>query len=385
VLNRLFHLRCPECGGKIEEDDRYCPRCGVDLDAPIEQVILSKEKSAEYLKLAQEWYDQGTDLKDALKYCDLVIQSDPDSTSAYNLRGLILDVLGHIDDAVLAYQNALHIDPTNEDAKSNLADAELELQKRALASNRREKTLLMLIMSFVGIVSIGCFIAGAYLIYKILEPYVGPKATIVLDIDHSFVSNVDRSKLEDEVQILRERSRSFGYQFVFFEMTENAQIIITTPTSVDVELFTKRVLAKGLLEFVDFGATPISPGTTVATDFDSALIQQPNGTKWHTVMTNAQIAESSFSVDSLQKPAVSFILTPEGKDIFVEYTKNNVGKYLGIVLDKVVISCPVVNQPITDGSGIIQGQFSKEEAENLAAYMAIDPLPIPLIVKEVKQ
>ena len=69
-----------------------------------------------------------------------------------------------------------------------------------------------------------------------------------------------------------------------------------------------------------------------------------------------------------------------------QHTTNNVGHYLGIVLDKVVISAPKVKSPITDGSGVISGSFTREQANSLAVYLRVEgPLPIPLKVKQVSE
>ena len=67
-----------------------------------------------------------------------------------------------------------------------------------------------------------------------------------------------------------------------------------------------------------------------------------------------------------------------GADIFAEHTAQNIGTYLAIVLDKVVISAPVIHSAIPDGQGIIQGNFTRESAEELAALMYSAPLPIPI-------
>jgi preprotein translocase subunit SecD len=54
------------------------------------------------------------------------------------------------------------------------------------------------------------------------------------------------------------------------------------------------------------------------------------------------------------------------------------------VVDKRVISTPVINQPITSGSGVISGDFTYETANNLAIQLRYGSLPIPLKVVEVR-
>ena len=70
-----------------------------------------------------------------------------------------------------------------------------------------------------------------------------------------------------------------------------------------------------------------------------------------------------------------------GVQLFGDYTTNNVGKYLAIVLDKRVISSPVINSPITGGSGVISGRFTVPEANALAVQLKYGSLPIPLRIE----
>jgi preprotein translocase subunit SecD len=79
---------------------------------------------------------------------------------------------------------------------------------------------------------------------------------------------------------------------------------------------------------------------------------------------------------------IGFTLTPEGSKTFAEYTTVNVGNFLGIVLDKQVISAPQVEDPITEGQGIISGAFTLESANALAVQLRYGSLPIPLKVVE---
>jgi len=82
--------------------------------------------------------------------------------------------------------------------------------------------------------------------------------------------------------------------------------------------------------------------------------------------------------------AIQFELNSEGADIFSEYTTSNVGNHLGIVLDNTVISAPRVDEPITEGEGIISGAFDLESANALAVQLRYGSLPIPLKVVETR-
>ncbi|MCC7130768.1 MAG: protein translocase subunit SecD, partial [Anaerolineae bacterium] len=76
--------------------------------------------------------------------------------------------------------------------------------------------------------------------------------------------------------------------------------------------------------------------------------------------------------------------SPKGKDVFAAFTSKHVGDILAIVVDKEVISIPSINSPIPDGQGVINGNFSYEEANNLAVQLRYGSLPIPLKVIEVR-
>lgn len=81
-------------------------------------------------------------------------------------------------------------------------------------------------------------------------------------------------------------------------------------------------------------------------------------------------------------PEVAFTLSTQGGRKFAEITQKNVGRHLAIVLDGKVISAPRINGPIPGGSGVITGQFSVQEANDLALLMRAGALPAPLTVIE---
>ena len=92
-------------------------------------------------------------------------------------------------------------------------------------------------------------------------------------------------------------------------------------------------------------------------------------------------AQPSFNNQS-SEPTVSFTLDRLGAQKFGRTTSDNVGKRLAIVLDGKVISAPSINEPITSGSGIISGNFSFQEATDLALLLRSGALPTPLTIVE---
>jgi preprotein translocase subunit SecD len=81
---------------------------------------------------------------------------------------------------------------------------------------------------------------------------------------------------------------------------------------------------------------------------------------------------------------VSFTLNGEGARKFGDATTKLVGRQLAIVLDNRVISAPTVQNAITGGSGVITGNFTADEAKNLAVVLNSGALPVELAREEVK-
>jgi preprotein translocase subunit SecD len=101
---------------------------------------------------------------------------------------------------------------------------------------------------------------------------------------------------------------------------------------------------------------------------------------FHTIMTGAMLVSAQVGRDEGGKPDVLFNLNGEGAKIFADYTSKHINGFLAIILDKKVVSCPTIEGAIPGGSGRISGNFSLEEANQLAIYLTFGSLPIPLKV-----
>jgi preprotein translocase subunit SecD len=92
-------------------------------------------------------------------------------------------------------------------------------------------------------------------------------------------------------------------------------------------------------------------------------------------------AQPSFDQQTGQ-PVVTFRFNSSGARKFADVTSANVGKPFAIVLDNKVISAPVIQTPITGGSGQITGNFTVQSANELAVLLRAGALPAPLTVVE---
>lgn len=377
-------IKCPNCRTELIQRDRFCPHCGIDLEA---QPKKNQEKALSYYERAQFKYDHDVQLSQALTECELALEHDPNFAEAHNLRGLILDALNRPNEAIMAYREAIRLKPGLKEAQANLQDAESEQGPDSPAVAMAEESgsaraglIRLIISTLTGFALLACIAAGYFLFNNYLLPILGPKTELVLVPDVPEGVSVVQADFINAANILTERSRLLGYSQVTFKASSNGTLVGQIPFNVDANELAGQISRIGLLEFVDFGDTRVNTGEEVRTDLESRYLVQVDGEEWHTVMSNGGIG-SAQAIPQNGSYQVGFTLTAEGTRIFAEHTSQNIGKYLGIVLDKVVASEPMIQRPITDGQGVISGNFTRESADELAAILQTKPLPFPVKTK----
>jgi len=99
------------------------------------------------------------------------------------------------------------------------------------------------------------------------------------------------------------------------------------------------------------------------------------------VVTGRELRTARRSQDEYGQANVRFDLQPSAADKFGAFTESHIGTPMAIVLDDRVMSAPVIRARITD-SGVIEGNYSIEEAEDLALVLRAGALPARLIYLE---
>jgi preprotein translocase subunit SecD len=222
---------------------------------------------------------------------------------------------------------------------------------------------------------------------------------------------VSQDQLEVARQIMESRSNALGVSEVTFQTAGTRRLVGEFPGATNVEEVLATIKQTGLLEFVEMLDSPVEEGTRIQTDYGVTATpgstaepttapgatpsaaatpagsaetgENPPAEKiYQTVMTGSALKEVGVTTDQLGRYVVSFTLTPDAAGTFGSYTTAHQGQYLGIVLDKTVISAPVIENPITDGNGQIQGSFTVDTANALAVQLRYGALPIPLGIVE---
>jgi preprotein translocase subunit SecD len=213
---------------------------------------------------------------------------------------------------------------------------------------------------------------------------------VLLEADLPENTQIDQEQIDTAKRIVENRVNGLlGVGEAVVQQAGDRRIVAELPGVADPEQAIATIRGTALLEFVEMGFNPVPQGTIIQTNFsqssDSVPADSQNQTPiFNTVMTGAALSNAMVVADELNRPAISFELTPEGAEIFADFTSNHTGEYLAIVLDKVVISAPVIETPITDGRGQISGSFTYEEANSLAVQLRYGALPIPLKVVETR-
>lgn len=95
-------------------------------------------------------------------------------------------------------------------------------------------------------------------------------------------------------------------------------------------------------------------------------------------ITNATAVWQQNSTTGAREYLVQLEFSDTGKEKFAEATSRLVGQSISIWMDDVMISNPTVNSAITNGEATITGDFTAEEAQDLAAKIRSGALPFAL-------
>lgn len=199
--------------------------------------------------------------------------------------------------------------------------------------------------------------------------------------------------------IVEQRVNGLGLAEPTVQLQGERRMIVELPGVKNPDQAIQTIRSTGQLEFVNLGGVSVRPEdfinttnrpTAVAALQESVAAGEaaPQSVPFpeeifHTIMTGDILQAVVATQDEYGFWQIQFDLTSDSSGDFFDYTRDNIGQVLAIVLDGRVLSTPVINAAIND-NGVITGSFTQDEAESLAIQMRYGALPIPLRVVDVR-
>lgn len=110
-------------------------------------------------------------------------------------------------------------------------------------------------------------------------------------------------------------------------------------------------------------------------------INAPRGTE-QAPLEGDVVTDARQVLDQTSRPAVSMQMNAEGARKWRQITGSNIGRRIAVVLDDFVYTAPVVNGEIPSGQSEIAGNFTIQEAQDLANILKSGSLPAPTQIVE---
>ncbi len=186
----------------------------------------------------------------------------------------------------------------------------------------------------------------------------------------------DMAVLDQALAVIMDRlDDDAGTRGITGTVNADGTLVLEIEAAMDVDMVVDLATATGAVDLyvVDADRTAtgeIGPGYGIYGDRDGneyVVVWEP--------LLPAGAFEDAYVQQQDHGPVITFRLTDEAGQIFADFTAEHIGEAIAVVLDGVVLMAPVVQSPITGGSGLITGNFSVSELETIATILRSGPLP----------
>jgi preprotein translocase subunit SecD len=209
---------------------------------------------------------------------------------------------------------------------------------------------------------------------------------LTITLSEAATATIDKFTMAQTVEILRNRFNEIGPREVAVLPQESDRIVLISfgwETANDAfQLLASRAqLSFNTVVGRTFDAqSDVARGNMLLSSRDEAstfyvLERRP-------IITGEDFANVQVHFDQNGKPAVQFELSLPAARYFGDYTTENIGNPIAIVLNGEVISAPTIQTPIYGGTGVITGNFTMDEVTSLVKTLQVGALPTRLSILE---
>ena len=214
------------------------------------------------------------------------------------------------------------------------------------------------------------------------------------------VTALTRDTTDHTVETIRNRVDALGVTEPLIAPESGNRIVIQLPGVDDPARVKDIIKTTAQLQFRLVEGNPVSDPKAVLDSVPANMktevdvlpgtredeLGRAAGTEFYAVRKTIPVTGTDLKTARVQKgrlgePNVGFSLTPDGGRKFGDLTGANVGRRLAIVLDNKVVSAPRINSQISD-QGVIEGNFTTQQASDLALVLRSGSLPASLTTLE---
>ena len=209
-----------------------------------------------------------------------------------------------------------------------------------------------------------------------------------LKVEYRVNPNGDRNPTLDDVAVVKEiierRVNATGVAEPVVVTSGTDRIVVEVPGISDTAAIRRLVGQTGSLDFVPIPSSMTPPAGQSPLDMTDAgpCPEDGNPTEPCVLFGGEELQAANVGSDQQGRRTVTFTLKENGRELFGAWTAAHVNQYFAIVLDNVVISAPVINEPIPGGNVQISsgglGGFSRQEADELVNVLRFGSLPFPV-------
>lgn len=181
---------------------------------------------------------------------------------------------------------------------------------------------------------------------------------VVLEAVDTPEAKVDDDAMQRSVKVIERRVNELGLTEPIIQREGTRRIIVELPGIKEPEKAIEVIGKTAMLEFQD--------------------------EQGHTVLTGSDLKDARAQIEQNNRNVVAIEFTPNGTKKFADLTAKNVGHHIAILLDKQMLTNPVVEEPIPNGKAVITGSRTIEDAQNLAILLRSGALPVKLNVLETR-
>ncbi len=209
---------------------------------------------------------------------------------------------------------------------------------------------------------------------------------VLLRYTEAGLTSLRSRTVEQSIEIVRRRIDETGTREPTIIRQGEDRIVVQVPGISDPQEIKRLLQAEAKLTFQMVDETVVVggalPPTSIMVEHADPNDGPPLPLQRRVLVAGENLTDAQQSFDQSGRPAVSFKFDSVGARKFGDATSKNVGKRFAIVLDRKIISAPVIQDAILGGNGIITGSFTVEGARDLALLLRAGALPAPLTVLE---